>query len=31
METISLNDGTTVNADAFVFACGPWLGKSSPT
>jgi len=30
METISLNDGTTVKADAFVFACGPWLGKIFP-
>ena len=30
MEEISLNDGTTVKADAFVFACGPWLGKIFP-
>ena len=30
MEAISLNDGTSVNADAFVFACGPWLGKIFP-
>jgi sarcosine oxidase len=25
-----LNDGSGVKADAFVFACGPWLGKLFP-
>jgi glycine/D-amino acid oxidase-like deaminating enzyme len=30
MEAISLNDGTTIKAGAFVFACGPWLGKIFP-
>lgn len=30
MEAVNLNDGTTVKADAFVFACGPWLGKIFP-
>jgi glycine/D-amino acid oxidase-like deaminating enzyme len=27
---ITLNDGSGVKADAFVFACGPWLGKLFP-
>ena len=27
---ISLNDASGVKADAFVFACGPWLGKLFP-
>ena len=30
MEVISLNDGTTLRADTFVFACGPWLGEIFP-
>jgi sarcosine oxidase len=30
MKTLSLSDGTTVRADAFVFACGPWLGSLFP-
>jgi glycine/D-amino acid oxidase-like deaminating enzyme len=28
--TLKLEDGSNVNADAFVFACGPWLGKLFP-
>ena len=27
---VRLNDGTHVQADAFVFACGPWLGTLFP-
>ena len=27
---IKLSDGTTLGADAFVFACGPWLGRLFP-
>src|SRR5690606_10238148 len=27
---LTLADGTSVNADAFVFACGPWLGQLFP-
>jgi len=27
---IKLSDGTTLVADAFVFACGPWLGRLFP-
>ena len=27
---LALSDGTSVNADAFVFACGPWLGQVFP-
>jgi len=27
---IALNDGSAAKADAFVFACGPWLGKLFP-
>jgi len=27
---ISVDDGTTIAADAFVFACGPWLGPLFP-
>ncbi|MFZ3342994.1 MAG: FAD-dependent oxidoreductase [Terriglobales bacterium] len=27
---ISLSDGSTVAADLYVFACGPWLGKLFP-
>ena len=26
----SLSDGTKLSADAYVFACGPWLGKLFP-
>ena len=28
--SISLSDGSTLAADAFVFACGPWLGTLFP-
>lgn len=27
---LTLTDGTSVTADAFVFACGPWLGRLFP-
>jgi len=27
---VALSDGTSVAADTFVFACGPWLGKVFP-
>jgi glycine/D-amino acid oxidase-like deaminating enzyme len=27
---VSTTDGDAVNADAYVFACGPWLGKVFP-
>jgi len=27
---IAASDGTTLAADAYVFACGPWLGKLFP-
>ena len=30
LETLSLSDGTHLNADIFVFACGPWLPKLFP-
>jgi glycine/D-amino acid oxidase-like deaminating enzyme len=30
LEEISLDTGETLRADAFVFACGPWLGKTFP-
>src|SRR4029079_17787860 len=30
LPSVTLTDGTTVSADAFVFACGPWLGKVFP-
>jgi glycine/D-amino acid oxidase-like deaminating enzyme len=30
MQELRLSDGTTIKADAFVFACGPWLGKIFP-
>jgi len=28
--SIELSDGSRLNADAFVFACGPWLGSLFP-
>ncbi len=28
--SLSLSDGTQLKADAYVFACGPWLGKLFP-
>lgn len=27
---LALTDGTTLDADVFVFACGPWLGELFP-
>lgn len=30
MRGLSLSDGTTLRADHYVFACGPWLGKLFP-
>jgi glycine/D-amino acid oxidase-like deaminating enzyme len=29
-KTLPLSDGSTVTADRYVFACGPWLGKLFP-
>jgi glycine/D-amino acid oxidase-like deaminating enzyme len=26
-KSLNLSDGTTVAADRFIFACGPWMGK----
>lgn len=30
MERVALADGSTLEADAYVFACGPWLGRLFP-
>jgi glycine/D-amino acid oxidase-like deaminating enzyme len=30
LEGLRLSDGTTLTADAYVFACGPWLPKLFP-
>jgi glycine/D-amino acid oxidase-like deaminating enzyme len=30
LRSVRLSDGSTVKADVFVFACGPWLGKLFP-
>ena len=30
MNGLALADGTTLSADHYVFACGPWLGKLFP-
>jgi sarcosine oxidase len=30
LETVRLDDGSTIEADAFVFACGPWLPDLFP-
>ncbi len=30
LTSIRLDDGSTLEADAFVFACGPWLGQLFP-
>jgi sarcosine oxidase len=30
MDGVALSDGTSLQADAFVFACGPWLGELFP-
>ena len=29
-KSLALSDGSKVNADFFLFACGPWLGKLFP-
>lgn len=30
LERLDLSDGTALSADAYVFACGPWLGRLFP-
>lgn len=30
MSSLELGDGSRIEADAYVFACGPWLGKLFP-
>jgi len=30
MTSLQLDDGSRIEADGFVFACGPWLGKLFP-
>ena len=30
LEGVLLSDGSSLNADAYVFACGPWLGAMFP-
>lgn len=30
LESVALSDGSTVKADAYIFACGPWLGEMFP-
>ena len=30
LQRVALDDGTMLEADAFVFACGPWLGRLFP-
>lgn len=30
LKTVALSDGSTLRADRFVFACGPWMGKLFP-
>lgn len=30
LASVTLQDGTRLEADAFVFACGPWLGELFP-
>ncbi len=30
MQYVTLDDGTRISGDAFVFSCGPWLGKVFP-
>jgi glycine/D-amino acid oxidase-like deaminating enzyme len=30
MSSLRLDDGSTIEGDVFVFACGPWLGKVFP-
>ncbi len=30
LKSVALSDGSTLRADRFVFACGPWMGKLFP-
>src|SRR6202007_2318036 len=30
LDGVTLSDGTALSADAYVFACGPWLGRLFP-
>lgn len=30
LAAVTLGDGTTLDGDAFVFACGPWMGQVFP-
>lgn len=30
LSSVTLSDGSTLTADSFVFACGPWLGSLFP-
>jgi glycine/D-amino acid oxidase-like deaminating enzyme len=30
LRSLALSDGSRIKADAYVFACGPWLGKLFP-
>ena len=30
MQGVTLSDGSRIEADSYVFACGPWLGKLFP-
>jgi glycine/D-amino acid oxidase-like deaminating enzyme len=30
LKTVALSDSSTLRADRFVFACGPWMGKLFP-
>lgn len=30
MPNVALSDGSAINADRFVFACGPWMGELFP-
>ena len=31
MDGVTMDDGTTIRGDAYVFACGPWLRKLFPS
>lgn len=31
LDILRLSDGSTIAADRYIFACGPWLGKLFPT
>ena len=30
MRRLALADGTLIDGDVFIFACGPWLGRLFP-